>query len=339
MSNNTPELPYKFGISFNELIKSIEHAFDAVTPLLDYLEGRLDIDTIVGSDLDDLGSFVKIVRDVDQTDEQYRTRLKGWLDFPDSKPNSSSIIGLAQDIVGVTPTILEYPAFDFTWLIGRTHPAIWVKFSFTDLATYSDEIADFSLLVKNFKAAGVPLFVGGILDTLAETITNINDNSVYDIGFIFGLFESLNAEFTGWDVENWGEAVWDGNPYIRDLFIGPAPEFREILGDILIDTFLDASFTFIGGNETLSVSNEVYTLVTILNVSDIFTDITEANFLDINLNINEDPFTGTTTENITQITTVPLRVGSGTVGPDTSNAGHIVNTGDIELLTIDEDYD
>jgi hypothetical protein len=339
MSRNILNLPYSFGTTFNEVLKAIENTLSSIDLLLPYLENILDIDTVIGSDLDNLGTFLRILRYPNQSDEDYRTRLKGWLDSPEIKPSVQSIIGLAETLIGITPTIHEYPEFDFTSQIGKSHPGIWVGFTSAEIVTYGDLINEFILQAQNFKAAGIPLF-WGVFEENAETISNIIDNPDADIHFIVGFSEEYNnAEALRIGSGTVGPTGQVGyvvsKSYIIDEFFGPVPSFRDFITDI-DETFIpmlslptfedtvttpdDSDLSFIASwSETLAFAeiDEAYELVIIDTVQE------------------EDPFTGTSGETIA--ISIPLTVGGGTVGPDPGDEGR-VGTGGI-LVDIEVDYD
>ena len=131
------------GVTLSELVNSIENSAHTIDSYIVDLVSYFDINVAVGNDLDMIGDILGLKRTDGNTDEEFRNRVLTHISVINEKPTGQSIIDAADRILGFQPSILEYPAFDFTPLTGKTHPGILINFTVAQLNTFAEEIEEF----------------------------------------------------------------------------------------------------------------------------------------------------------------------------------------------------
>lgn len=235
------ELIIPKGITLSEFIDSIEQSIHTVDDYIADLISYFDINTAVGNDIDNIGEILGLKRNDGNSDEEYRNRLLTHISVINEKPTGQSIIDAADRILGFQPSILEYPAFDFTSLTGKTHPGILINFTVAQLNAFADEIEEFGNDVRRIKAAGVATFVGH-LKSLIENYAGPFDDS--QLLFGAGFTDKTNAIYTGkFDTTVFDYGKFEDETHFIDEFITPLA--TKLLTEDYIGSLVD-EISFVG---------------------------------------------------------------------------------------------
>lgn len=232
---------YRFTGNFLELIKILYNNPNSIDEkLLPLILETFNIETALGTDLDRLGNFVGVSRDFQETDEDYRAKISSYMGGYDLQPTQAGLEFLADELVGVRPTIYEYPTIDFTDIFGRSHPGIMMSFTVDQVNSLSEEIGAFRRFALNYKAAGVPMLIGTFHQLLEQYLEAITDT--YLQGRLYNFPEITNIIYPEgtWDITNWDESTWDHEVHFSDQeFLGrPESRFIENYLETLMDTLL-----------------------------------------------------------------------------------------------------
>lgn len=266
------------GTTFTEFLELIRISLEGLEKDITLLQESFDINTAEGSDLEFIGRTFNVDRKQNESDANYRNRIIDFLvDYVERAIIIDGIDIIAQDIMGISPDVKEYPAFDFTNLTGQSYPGVLIDFSSSEILADLENFKEFRRIVLDYKPAGVPYFIGAI-EYFTELITSIIDMGS-PLSIKIGLIEQLRS---GWDIDLWDQATWNG--YFIDTFNFPifGLNFTELL-----TTFNDT----IAKNGTLNFSEQII-------ANDIVMQLIGDIFIKVILSISEFQFSDTFSGNI-----------------------------------------
>jgi len=225
------------GTALSELLKAFKIYFDRLDLDFELLVKLFNIDTAVGKDLEDIGSLFAVRRRDSENEQDYRDRI---LDFVTDIISKAVIVDgidiIAQETIGISPVVTEYPAFDFTGLTGKSGPGVLVDFTSAEIATNYEQFKEFRRIVLDFKLAGVPYFVGAIeffSDLFSAGVTEADLTMILEGILGSSFYDRTNPVFpiAEWDTDKWGESTFDTYAYFVDWLEIGVPYFA--LSDII----------------------------------------------------------------------------------------------------------
>jgi hypothetical protein len=227
------------GTTLSELLEAVRIGLDGLSTDVDILYESLDINNAVGTDLERLGTVFGVERKEPETDTAYRTRIINFLvHIVERAIIIDGIDLIAQDVMGISPDIKEFPAFNFIGLTGQPYPGVLIDFTSAQILDDLEGFREFQRLTLEYKPAGVPYFIGAIeyFTELFNIITDVGD----PLAIKGNWAEQLNPVFNiaKWDTDGkWNQSTWEIFTYIVDTLQIQHPfyKFLDIWNEGIID--------------------------------------------------------------------------------------------------------